>query len=371
MLSAIDYKNSLLAVPASLLEYYGAGASHETLPLLDELLQKSYKNVVVMLFDGMGTEILERHLLQNAFLRRHMGQSLSSVFPPTTTAATVTMETGLAPIEHGWLGWILFFKELGNNINIFPNTVSGSDGTPAADFHVAQRFLAYENIFQKIDKATQGRVRVEYISPFAPYQIKNLTELCGTVESLCGQAGEKFLYTYWHQPDYDMHDLGIGDEKIKDDVLQINDMLERLCADLQDTLIVITADHGLTDVRWRYLADYPLLLDCLSGRPSMESRAMSFFIKEGSKELFVEEFQKHFGDCYMLLSREQVLSQKIFGPGTPHAKACDFIGDFLAVAVDAVAIEASPRRGEEMFRAAHAGMTDAEMRVPFIAVECK
>ena len=89
------------------------------LPELDILLRKNYKNVVVMLSDGMGTSILKKHLLADAFLIRYLQTTISSVFPATTTAATVTMESGLSPIEHGRLGWRLYFDEVGTNVDIF------------------------------------------------------------------------------------------------------------------------------------------------------------------------------------------------------------------------------------------------------------
>lgn len=57
-----DYDNSILSIAASVLKHYGAECSHSSLLLLDELLVKNYKNVVVMVFDGMGTAILSRHL---------------------------------------------------------------------------------------------------------------------------------------------------------------------------------------------------------------------------------------------------------------------------------------------------------------------
>lgn len=89
----IDYDNSLLSLVSSVLKHYKVDTAHPTLPEADGLLKGNYKNVVVMLFDEMGTAILEKHLRPDSFLRSHLERTISSVFPPTTTAATVTMET--------------------------------------------------------------------------------------------------------------------------------------------------------------------------------------------------------------------------------------------------------------------------------------
>ncbi len=96
-----DYDHSIVSIANSILRAFGAECRHKSLPLLDRYLDKGFKNVLLMLFDGMGTEALSDHLPENSFLRRHVADTLSSVFPPTTTAALPSVETGLTPFEHG------------------------------------------------------------------------------------------------------------------------------------------------------------------------------------------------------------------------------------------------------------------------------
>ena len=365
-----DYNRSLLALISSVLKHYGVNTPHKTLPEFDNLLEKKYKNIVVMVFDGMGTAILERHLPHFAFLRRQLAGSISSVFPPTTTAATVTLLSGLSPIEHGWLGWSLYFDELDANVSIFPNTLSGTGGQKAADYHVAGRYIKYKSVFEKITEATGGRVGAHFVSPFSEYKVKCLNEICDAVKRLCLADGQKYIYTYWHQPDYDMHDLGTKHERISCDIRQINDSVESLCRSLSDTLVIVTADHGMVDTEWRYIKDYPDLADCLLRQPSIESRAMTFFVKPGMKTEFESAFNAHFGDYYILYTKEKALDTGLFGPGTPNTRAVGFIGDYFAIATGNVSIESTPSKDHDVFKAAHAGMTYDEMTVPFIVFEC-
>lgn len=144
-----EYDKSLLSLASSVLKHFGAESSHASYPYVDDLIAKDYMNVVVMLFDGLGTKILDKHLPEDSFLRKHFVESFSSVFPPTTTAATVSIESGLSPAEHGWLGWSLYFSSIDTTVSIFPNTISGSKGVQAAQYHVARKFLPYKNIFTK------------------------------------------------------------------------------------------------------------------------------------------------------------------------------------------------------------------------------
>ena len=337
------------------------------LPELDKLLRKNYKNVVVMLSDGMGTSILKKHLPADAFLIRYFQTTISLVFPATTTAATVTMESGLSPIEHGWLGWRLYFDEVGANVDIFPNTLPETDGVPAADYHVAWRYLPYKSVQEKICEA--GRAEAYRISAFSSWHSQSVEEICDSVASLCGRDGKKYIYTYWHQPDYDIHGFGTQHEQITADIRQINELVEKMCAALSDTLVIVTADHGLVDIEWRYLSEYPQIMTCLERAPAVENRALSFFVKPDRKRQFETEFKRHFGDCYRLFTKDEVLSLKLFGQGMPHPRSLDFIGDYLSAAIGNTAIDLTPPINGEASKAAHAGLTEDEMEVPFIAIE--
>ena len=164
------------------------------------------------------------------YLIRHVQTTISSVFPATTTAATVTMETGMSPIEHGWLGWSLFFDEIGANVNNFSSTLFGTDGEPAAEYHVARRYLPYKSVQEK--NYETGRAEAHHISVFTAHS-QSVEEICESVASLCGRDGIKYIYTYWHQPDYDIHGLGTRHEQITADIRQINELVEKMCARFQ------------------------------------------------------------------------------------------------------------------------------------------
>ena len=66
-----DYNNSILNFSCSILNHFGAKVHHNTLPYVDSILKKNFKNVVVILLDGLGINILEKHLKPNDFLRKH------------------------------------------------------------------------------------------------------------------------------------------------------------------------------------------------------------------------------------------------------------------------------------------------------------
>ena len=175
----IDYDHSIVSLASSVLKHFGAEAKHSTLKEMDVLLAKGYENVVVMLFDGMGTAILKKHEEQSPFLCSHIRGVLSLVFPPTTVAATTSIETGLTPLEHGWLGWTLYFDEIDKNVCVFPNTEYGTD-EQAATFNVAKSYIPHLTLEDEISKA--GNAKAYFISRYAKIKIDSVQEICENVK---------------------------------------------------------------------------------------------------------------------------------------------------------------------------------------------
>ena len=366
MFANLNYERSILSLTSSVLGHFGVKTEHSPLPEFDRLLEKKYKNVVIMLFDGLGVSAINEHLTEDSFLRKHFVCDISSIFPSTTVAATTTALSGLSPAEHGWLGWDLYFEEVGENVAVFRNTLQ-SNGKPAADYNVAWRYISYKDIFKQIEEVN-GKGTAYCVSPFSKYRSKSVRDICKTVKRLTRKRKKKYIYTYWYQPDKAMHDYGVKSQQAHEQILLINDEVEKLCKRLKDTLVVVTADHGLCDSVNYYLEDYPTLSDMLEIPPSVEpSRALSLFIKEGMKEEFKSEFIRLFGEDFILMTKEEVFKNYIFGPGKPHPRTYDFVGDFLAIATGEKSLFF--KREEREFTGVHAGLTMDEMTIPFIAIE--
>ncbi|MEG2289027.1 MAG: hypothetical protein RSA29_12330 [Clostridium sp.] len=361
-----DYNHSILNLTNSVLKHFEVKHTHATLPKLDCILEKNYKNVVVMVFDAMGSKNIESILPRDSFLRKHMIDEITSVYPPTTTAATTTLESGLAPMEHSWLGWSLHFDEVKENVNIFINT--NDNGEKVADYHVASRYIPYENVVDKI-KAI-GKSEAHSVSPFGTYLISDIYELMEGVETLCNKDGKQYLYTYWPEPDSSMHTKGISSEESIYWITKINEMVEEVSGKLKDTLLIITADHGHIDGKNKLISNYKEITGCLKWMPSIEPRSLAFHVKEGMDKKFKEEFLKEFGNDFILLSREEVVEKKLFGHGEEHNRFQGFLGDYLAIAIGEISIFNTEAEYKK-FIGVHAGLTEWEMMVPLIVVECE
>lgn len=368
MIKYPDYNNSILNLSNSILKHYGLQHNHNSLSVLDNKLNKNYKNVVVMIFDGMGSNNIKDILDINSFLRSNMIDEITSVFPPTTTAATTSLESGQSPKEHGRLGWSLYFDEVKDNVHIYVNT--NDNKKDVADYNVADRYLPYEGIVDKINKF--GEAKAYLISPFGNYtnyKINTFDELLKGIKTICSNEDNNYIYSYWNEPDTSMHNTGIGSHETIAWINKINNAVKKLSKELNNTLLIITADHGHIDTENEYIGDYENLIKCLKYLPSIEARAVTFFIKHEKKDEFKVEFIKKFESDFLLLSKEEVIKSDIFGKGKAHEKFEDFIGDYLAIAKGKKAIY-NTKNAFKYFKGAHAGLTDYEMLVPLIVIEC-
>lgn len=369
MITYPNYDRSILSIASSVLNHFDVkDCQHKTLPEFDELLSKDYKNIIVMLFDGLGTSTLKYHLEGNDFLRKHHVTDISSVFPSTTVAATTSIMSGYSPAECAWLGWDLYFEEIGENVAVFRNTLQ-RNGEPAAKFNVAHKYIPVKSIMKRIEEVN-GRRSAYCVSFFSKYRSKSVEDICKTVYKLSKKRKRKYIYAYWHQPDGAMHGHGVTSNEAHEQILHINREVEKLCAKLENSLIIITADHGLCDSVNEYLEDYPTLFSMLKIPPSIEpSRALSLFVKEGIQKEFETEFNKLFGNDFRLMTKEEVFAENLLGYGKPHPRTYDFVGDYLAVATGNKSL--FTEREEHEFIGVHAGLTEDEMTVPFIAIETK
>ena len=362
-----DYNNSILGIPNSILAHFGATPHHATLRILDEKLAKGYKNIVLLVLDGLGLDVLKAYA-PDGFLMKNCAAQISSVCPCTTTSAISTFETGLSPIEHGWLGWSMHFKEIEKCVDIFTGHQSGTD-RPAADGNIAWRTIGYKNLFAQINEADPS-VECCRVSPFGEYKTDTNEAVCTHIKTLCKKAGRKYINAYHFQPDGDIHESGCYSERAKAHVVLFDWQIEQLAANLADTLLIVTADHGLIDIEELTIENFPEIDECLAIPPTREPRSLSFHIKPGYSDVFPRRWKQQFDNDFQLMTATEALEKRIFGEGTPHSRAMDFIGDYVALATGNKSLWYRDENGESHdFKAMHAGLSPEEMIVPLVLIE--
>lgn len=358
-----DFTNSILNVTSTILKHYKAPTIYPSIPELEKELKKNFKHVVLILLDGMGMNIIDRHLNYKDFLSAHVVKTITSIFPPTTVAATNTVLSGLPPFSSGYLGWVQYFKKENTNLTVFTNQ-DFYDHKRIFDEVLRDKYLKYPLIYDQI-KAFSPRTKTYELFPnFRPNGFASFKEQTEKVLEIIEQKSKTFTYVYWAQPDMVQHDYGIDSLETKNILRKLNEEAEELANKINDqTLLIFIADHGLVDVKAFDLTDNKPLIRLLKRNPSIESRATNFFVKPFKKKKFKSVFEDNYGAFFKLYTKNEIIKSGLLGYGKKHPMLDSFLGDFVAVATDEYMLEFL--KGSS-FKAHHAGLTRGEMEVPLI-----
>ena len=361
-----NYNDCITNVACSIQKYFNVEPKHNSISELDSILQKRKpKNVIAILFDGMGSRIIDRVLGKNSFFVKHRLKEITTVFPATTVAALTAFETGLYPIETGMLGWSMYYKGIDKVINVFKD-IEKQDNTkkvlPEAHAFKEQNMLIPETVNQINSK---GEFRAYRLYPFGDDCYKDLQDMCSKIENLANQEGTKFIYAYDDEPDHSLHHFGEGSDEVNEIITARCKAIENLSKNLKDSIIIIVADHGHILTQDIKLNDYPDFMDCLYRIPSMEPRAVNFFVKEDKKQEFVNLFNKYFGTWFNLYTIQEVLQSNLFGDGEANQVAIDSFGDYLAIAKSNKTLLTD---FDKELVSNHAGYTDDEIYIPLIVI---
>lgn len=358
----IDYKNSLINLTASLLNHYNCFPEYKTLHNIDEYLKRDYNHVILIVLDGLGVNIINNNLTEEQLLRQNIKQTISSVFPPTTVAATNAILSGKPPFASGYVGWAQYNKYEDAHVIVFKNE-DYYNHKNILSTNLKEEMLSYENMLEKI-KHKNNDLHVELLFP--SFHEKGYETFDDQLNRLLMITKKKksFSYCYFDEPDITVHKSGISGTRTKRIVNKLNESYERFLKEISDdVLVILTADHGLIDVEPVELYKFNDLKNTFRKKPSLESRALTFFIKEEEKDLFEELFDKYFQPGFLLLTKEELYETELLGYGVKHQYLDSFIGDYVAISTSNKMIQL--KKGKP-FKAHHAGLTKEELEVPII-----
>ncbi len=372
-----DWNNSILNASATFANYLGVETDARKIPALETELKKEYKNVVFIIFDGMGVNVLNQHLSKEDLLVKNNKMFLTSTFPSTTATATRTLMTATKPFQHGWLGWSMYFKPQHKVVEIF----SGKDfyskekvfepSFIAENFPV-KAFYCDKKVRKDIDIYTCFPQFVDVGISKHHFIANEPNDLLLQIKNICNMDGKKFVYCYNGQPDNDMHKNGVSSDKTKAAIQYLNHEIEKLSSDCPNTLFVITADHGHIDILGSVeIYENKALMDCLQAPISIESRFACFHVKRGMKNKFKQLFAKYSAD-FALFHSADLIKRGVFGEAKNHDYK-KFLGDYIAIGKGTNKMMSffngmHNNRGKYLFKGVHSGYTQAEMLVPLIII---
>ena len=360
-----DWKNSILNVSATLADYIGVKSNIAKIDILKNELNKNYKNVIYICMDGLGMFPLEQNLPKSSILRENVRKTITSVFPSTTTNATSSLYSATYPSQHGLFGWSLYFEKLNSCVDIYIG--QNSYTREPVDMSTIEDYLTFETYFSKskIPAYTVFPDFMKYLQTSTKnYNFASLEEAFDVLKEIVKINEKKFVYCYLPEPDATMHNYGTTSKEAKDIIKTINKLTEELANQSTDTLIIVTPDHGQTDIT-SYIPLYEdkELMSTLKTPMFLEPRATGMFVKKECEDKFLKAMKKY-EDKIELLKTTDLIKDNFFGPKTDKLK---MLGDYIAVVkndYEYILFKEDSIR----FKGHHTGLTKKEMILPLIMI---
>lgn len=336
------------------------------------------RRTVLLLVDGLGQELLARSADVAPFLSGLDATGLTTGFPSTTATSLASIGTGLPPGEHGLTGYTSWVREVDGPVGWLTWTQGRTDlRERLVPEHVQPRLTALE-------RAELAGVEVTVAAP-AVFEGSGLTRavLRGgtyrgsvTAGDAVAQAvegsrrGDRSL-VYCYTPDLDLvgHVRGCDSDAWLSQLALVDAYAEELARRLPpDTVLLVTADHGMVDVPEAAQVDFDASPELQQGVRALagEPRARHVHVEDGAADDVLAAWQDRLGDRMRVATRAEVVAEGLFGPVVTPA-AADRIGDLVAIATSEVAVVR--RQAERLLsglRGQHGALTDEERLVPLL-----
>jgi hypothetical protein len=355
--------------------------------------------ILLIVLDATGYLQLKRYLAEERSFFSALADAglllpITSVFPSTTVSALTTLWTGRTPLEHGFLGTKLLLPEQGVLADMLKMA-------PAAYPHAGRLedwgwdpecFITAPSLGEQLSTArisTVAHSRLSFIgSSLTQIFLRGMQAVRGYVElsdlwlnlrrTLAERRTDELLFVdvYWGGIDNVGHVYGADGTYIPSALRHLARSLEEdFVAQLprevrEDTLLIITADHGQIATppeRLVHLADHPALWETLLLRPAGESRAAYLYARPGQKDALRAYVTEHLADRFILLDTEQALEAGLFGPFETIAPELRVrLGDVVLIARDDSRLIMRKKDDGIHLRGHHGSLTPEEMLVPLL-----
>lgn len=372
-----DYNNSIVNLSGSVLDAFGATSLYHPLPELHDLNQS--QNVILLIIDGLGSEYLKKYG-RESFLSQYLIKELTSVFPSTTASAVISLETGVAPQQHGITGWFMFLKEMGCLSAILPFRPRYGGNAFINDIK-KDKIYTEKSVADKINTDAYV-VYPKEIASRKEYRkdkkIKSYTTLQGMFSQIkrCINVSEerKYIYAYWGNFDEICHESGCASIKAKHHFQELDNKIASFVKSLKsrNTSLLVTADHGLIDTKESqtiYLQNHPTLYNTLTMPLCGEPRVAYCYVHPSKHQQFEEYVKNELRQYCIMYKSADLLNSNVFGLYEPHPMLIERIGDYILIMKENYIIKDWLITEERFFNTGnHGGVSKDEMIVPLIWV---
>lgn len=391
---------SILNVPSSVCQLLDVPllSNNALRPEIVEPLGTDASTVILILMDALAFHRLQRWLETDESLIWHrlinsgVFAPLTSVVPSTTSACLPSLWTGCSPARLGLTGYEMWLREYGVVANMIVHKpisyVGHGGGLEHAGFD-PETFLPADSIslhlqesgvtthvFQHYGIIGSGLSKM-FLGKAERHAIDTPVSLWADVLELVEATPQerKYIWVYWGSVDGMSHLHGPDSERCYWEFKLFSEAFENLffnqlsAAQRKQTAVILTADHGqiTTDRTLSHydLTRHPEFTQMLQMMPTGENRLAYLYLRPGCEQAARQYIEAQWPGDFQVLDPAEVIANGLFGPGEPHPKLADRIGDLVIAAQGYAYWWWSDKENPLMGR--HGGLSREEMIVPFVA----
>lgn len=347
---------------------------------LNELIKLNDK-VVVILVDGMGYYKV-KELNESSVLKSNLVCGIKTVIPTSTACILTSIASARYPSEHGIFGWWQYYRD--KNINYCPLLfVERKSGINLKDKGINKDdIFKFETFLERLSCKVHVTMHRQFISSdfsrkfigkcastHGFYSIKEgFSALSKKIKSTNGQM---LSYMYIDGLDELSHLYGTKSEEVAGVINVIENGVKSLKDANPDTSIVIIADHGQVDMKSMiYLNQTHDYTKYFYALPSIDTRMISFFVKDEFKEEFENTFINEFREDVLLLKIDEIEKYNIFGSLKLSKFAKDSLGEYIAIVENNKFMLCDKVNLEDKIytKGNHSGITKEEVTIPLIVI---
>ncbi|MGH8904395.1 MAG: alkaline phosphatase family protein [Egibacteraceae bacterium] len=321
------------------------------------------RSVVLLVLDGLGWSAIERQREALPTLAGMEGGPITAVAPSTTAAALTSISTGLAPAQHGMVGYRI--RVSGVVLNVLRwKAAEGSAPDPVRVQPVPPFLGRKVPVVTRADFRDSGFTAVHLRGgEFVGWQ--TIAILVEHVRRLVA-AGQRFVYAYYDGVDKVAHAYGLANGFMAAELAEIDRLVGVLLDRLPgDCALLVTADHGQVAAGkgdFLGLGGIHQLIAAYSG----EARFRSLHAVSGATGELLAAAREQFSDVAWVFSRDELFDDGWLGDGAT-AEIRHRMGDVVLAARAGVAFADPTAPHESRLVAHHGSLTRDEMLVPLLA----
>ncbi|HVX17074.1 MAG TPA: alkaline phosphatase family protein [Acidimicrobiales bacterium] len=325
------------------------------------------EQVVLLVLDGLGWEqLLERRSLAPTLVAMQ-GGPITSVAPSTTATALTSITTGLAPGEHGVIGYRIGLG--GDVLNVLRWHTSAGDARKRLPPHEFQPHPAFANqcppVVTRAEFSSSGFSGI-HLDPvrFRGYRVPS--SLPVEVGALL-RSGEPFVYAYYDGIDKVAHEYGLAEHYDAELVATDRLVADVIAALPRGAVLLVTADHGQVHTGVDKV-DLDDSVERLVAAQSGEARFRWLHARPGRVDELADAARAAHHDHAWVRTRDEVVGQGWLGPKVTD-EAASRLGDVALVAKGTVAFDDPRDTGILKMLARHGSVTAAELLVPLVVAQ--